>query len=91
MQKMNDNELEQVIGGAGKIVGMSTPLGEYSAEQLIDMYNSNPGSASTYVNLAKALYPSLITDFRNECAAKHLDVPKGLCDLLGIKVTWEVK
>ena len=91
MQKMNENEMEQVIGGAGKIVGMTTPLGEYSAEQLIALYNGNPGGAASYVNLAKALCPSLITDFRNECAAKHLDVPKGLCDLLGIKVTWEVK
>ena len=80
--KLNDTNLSTILGGADDIVGVSTPLGEYSAEQLIDMYNSNPSSAASFIGLAKAFYPDLIPQFIAECEAKKLAIPAGLLALI---------
>ena len=78
--KMKEKELDKVNGG--NMVGMSTPLGEYSAEDLITMYNNDPQGAVSYINLAKRCFPSLIPEFIKECEEKGLTIPKGLLELL---------
>ena len=78
--EMKEKELEKVNGG--NMVGMSTPLGEYSAEELIAMYNNDPQGAVSYIKLAKMLFPNLIPEFKKECEEKGLTIPDGLLALL---------
>ena len=78
--KMKEKELDKVNGG--NMVGMSTPLGEYSAEELIDKYNKNPEEAANYISLAKMFFPNLISEFKKECQEKGLTIPDGLAAML---------
>ena len=74
--EMKENELKKVNGGDMK--GMSTPLGDYPAEELIAMYNNDPQGAVNYIKLAKAFMPGLIPAFKKECEEKGLTIPDGL-------------
>lgn len=69
---LNQNELENVTGG------VQTPLGDYPAEDLIQMYLNDPEGAKQYLNLAKAFYPQLIPEFKKECEEKGLTIPEGM-------------
>ena len=84
LNKLNESLLMNVNGGE-QIVGVHTPLGDFEAETLIDMYLQNPAQAAGYVNLAKSICPSLVNEFMNECGEKGLTVPEGLLDLLGVE------
>lgn len=74
---MNEQELDQVTGG------LSTPMGDFSAQELINMYNADPSGAASLIKLAKAMYPNLVKDFKEECRACGLTIPDGLKKLLG--------
>lgn len=76
MNELMEKNLEQVTGG------VHTPLGDYPAEQLIDMYNNDPTGAVSFINMAKAYMPSLVNAFKAECATKGLTIPDGLLALL---------
>ena len=71
---LNDKELKNVTGG------VQTPLGDYPAEDLIRMYMEDPSAAKQYLNLAKAFYPNLILEFKDECISKGLKIPDGMLD-----------
>lgn len=79
-----EQELTAVNGGMEQIVGVHTPLGDYPAEELIEMYEQQPDKAVQYVALAKAFCPGLADEFVEECSQKGLEIPEGLKDLLGI-------
>ena len=80
--ELNEDLLNKVNGGCGASIGMSTPLGEYSAEELIALYNAHPAEAVSFINLAKAFRPDLINDFINECEMKQLTIPEDMMALL---------
>lgn len=80
--KISDESLSKILGGTGDIAGVITPLGEYSAEELIAMYNTDPASAVSFIKLAKAFCPGLIPEFIAECEAKQLKIPEGLLALI---------
>ena len=84
MNNMSESVLKAVNGGQ-QIIGVHTPLGDFDAEVLIEMFLENPAQAKGYVALAKSMCPGLVDEFMNECGEKGLTVPEGLLNLLGVE------
>lgn len=77
MNLLKDKDITNVNGG------IVTPLGEFSAQELIDMYNQEPEKAKQYISLAKMFCPGLAEEFRKECEENGLTIPEELDKLLG--------
>ena len=77
MNLLKDKDMTNVNGG------IVTPLGEFSAKDLIDMYIQEPEKAKQYISLAKRICPGLADEFRKECEENGLIIPEELDKLLG--------
>lgn len=55
---------------------LKPPLGQYSAEELIDMYQKDPAAAKNYLWIVKWFFGDKIDEFKKECKEKNLEIPK---------------
>ena len=55
---------------------LKPPLGQYSAEELIDMYRNDPATAKSYLRIVKWFFSDRIEEFKKECQEKNLEIPK---------------
>lgn len=56
--------------------GLKAPLGQYSAEELIDMYRNDPATARSYLRIIKWFFSEKIDEFKKECQEKNIEIPK---------------
>ena len=79
--ELNMEDLEKVTGGEG--ISSINILGrDFTAQELINLFLTDPETGTIVIAQAKAKYPGLIDSFIAECKEDGLDIPPAMKALL---------